>query len=72
MSNTLNQFVGKFGIKFSEHRVTKNIRKLVDSYSSDFIHSVSKREVLAPKHFLLGISLHNMTGQKKVFKSQTD
>ena len=52
----------------SEHGVTRNIRKLVDSYSSDFIHLlvVGKGEVLMPEHFLLGISLHNMTGQRKI------
>ena len=53
-------------LKSSNRSVTKNIRKLVESYSSDFIHSVSKGEVLTPKHFLLGISLHNMTGQRKI------
>ena len=31
-------------LKSSKH-ITRNIRKLVDSYSSDFIHSVSKGEV---------------------------
>ena len=29
------------------------------------IHSVSKCEVLTPKHFLLNISLHYMTEQRK-------
>ena len=53
-------------LKSSKHGVTRNIRKLVDSYSSDFTHSVSKSEVLTPKHFSLGISLHNMTGQRKI------
>ena len=53
-------------LKSLKHGVTRNIRKLVELYSSDFIHSVSKGEVLTPKHFLLGISLHNMTGQRKI------
>ena len=53
-------------LKSSKHGVTRNIRKLVESYSSDFIHSVSKGEVLTPKYFLLGISLHNMTVQRKI------
>ena len=52
--------------KSSKHGVTRNIRKLVESYSPDFIYSVSKGEVLTPKHFLLGISLHDMTGQRKI------
>ena len=53
-------------LKSSNNGVTRNIRKLVESYSSDFIHSVSKGEVLTPKHFLLGISFLNMTGQRKL------
>ena len=53
-------------LKSSKHGVTKNIWKLVDSCSSDFIDSVSKSEVLKPKHFSLGISLHNITGQRKI------
>ena len=38
-------------LKSSKHGVTRNIRTLVNPYSSDFIHSVSKGEVLA---FLIG------------------
>ena len=53
-------------LKSPKHGITRNIRNLVDSYSSDVIHSVSKGEVLTPKHFLLGISLHNMAGQRKI------
>ena len=53
-------------LKSSKHGVTKNIWKLVDSCSSDFIDSVSKSEVLKPKHFSLGISLHSITGQRKI------
>lgn len=43
--------------KSSEHGVTRNILKLADSYSSDFIHSAGKDGALAPKHFLLGITI---------------
>ena len=53
-------------LKSSNNGVTRNIRKLVESYSSDFIHSVSNGEVLTPKHFLLGISFLNTTGQRKL------
>ena len=38
---------------------------LVESYASDFIHGVSNGQVLTPKHFLLALGLHSITGQKK-------
>ena len=53
-------------MKSAKHGITRNIRKLVESYSSDFIRSVSKGEVLTLKHFLFGISLHNTTGERKI------
>ncbi len=37
----------------------------MDSYSSDLIHGVTKGKVITAKHFLLGLGLHNITGQKK-------
>ena len=41
---------------------------LLETFESllNLIHSVSKGEVLTQKHFLLGISLHNMKGQRKI------
>ena len=47
-------------LKSSKHGVTRNIPNIVDSYSF-----CSKCEVLTPKHFLLNISLHYMTEQRK-------
>ena len=44
-------------LKSSKHSVTRNILKLVDSYSCDFIHSASKEEILTPKHLLLCITI---------------
>ena len=52
-------------LKHSKHTVSSQKKRLVDSYASDFIHGVSNGEVLTPKHFLLGLGLHGMTGQKK-------
>ena len=37
----------------------------MDSYSADFIHGVSRGQVVTAKHFLVGLGLHNITGQKK-------
>ena len=39
--------------------------RLIESYAPDFIHGVSNGEVLTPEHFLLGLGLHSITGQKK-------
>ena len=39
---------------------------LVDSFAQDIIHAVTKGKVTTPKHFLLAMGLHNMTGQKHV------
>ena len=38
--------------------------RLVESFCADFVHAVSKSEVIAPKHYLLSLGMHNMTGQK--------
>ena len=48
----------------------KNINKLdvlpclVESFCAGFVHAVSKGEVIMPKHYLLSLGMHNMTGQK--------
>ena len=34
-------------------------------YASDLIYGVTRGNVITAKHFLLGLGLHNMTGQKK-------
>ena len=38
--------------------------RLVESFCADFVHAVSKGEVITPKHYLLSLGMHNMTGQK--------
>ena len=42
----------------------KNINRLISSYGYDLIHGVTRRKIVTPKHFLLGVGLHNMTGLK--------
>ena len=48
----------------------KNINKLdallrlVDSFCADFVHAVTKGEVITLKHYLLSLGMRNMTGQK--------
>ena len=38
---------------------------MIQSYASDLIYEVTRRNVITGKHFLLGLGLHNMTVQKK-------
>ena len=52
-------------LKHSKHAVSVKKVRLIESYASDFIHEVRNGEVLTPKHFLLGLGLHSITGQKK-------
>ena len=52
-------------LKHSKHTVSAKKVKLIESYASDFIHGVWNGDVLAPKHVLLGLGLHSITGQKK-------
>ena len=51
--------------KHSKHAVSVKKVRLIESYASDFIHEVRNGEVLTSKHFLLGLGLHSITGQKK-------
>ena len=52
-------------LKHSKHTVLAKKVRLIESYASGFIHGVRNCEVLTPKHFLLGLGLHSITGQKK-------
>ena len=45
---------------------SENISCLIDSYSADLVHGVTRGNVITSKHFLLALGLHNITGQKKV------
>ena len=53
-------------LKSSDESQTEKVSRLVESYSADFIHGVSKGACIKKKHFLLALGLHNLTGQKKV------
>lgn len=55
-------------LKSSDHAISPSVNRLVESYSDDFIHGVSRGTTLTKKHFLLGVGLHNLTGQKKVIQ----
>ena len=40
------------------------LSRLIDSFCADFIHGVSKGKIFTPKHYLLALGIHNVTGQK--------
>lgn len=52
-------------LKANDHSESYTVKRLVESYSSDLIHGVTRGKVITAKHFLLGLGLHNITGQKK-------
>ena len=47
-----------------EHPNQEKVKLFVRSYSNDLIHGVTKGKVITLKHFLDGLGLHNLTGQK--------
>ena len=53
-------------LKHPDHSMSSNITRLVESYSADLIHGVSKGQILTAKHYLLALALHSLTGQKNV------
>ena len=61
--------------KFFETVLTQSIRqqnnyvsRLADSFSQDLVHGITKGKVIMKKHFLIGLGLHNLTGQKNVIE----
>ena len=51
--------------KHSKHTLLVKKMRLIETYASDFIRGVRNDKVLTPKHFLLSLGLHSITGQKK-------
>ena len=49
----------------SDQQNSESVDQLIQSYASDLIYGVTRGNVITSKHFLLGLGLHNMTGQKK-------
>ena len=46
-------------------RRNERLNRLIDSFRADFVHGVSCGQTVTAKHFLVGLGLHNITGQKK-------
>ena len=55
-------------LKSKGHNITNTTKRLIDSYTTDMIHSVTRGKVITLKHFLLGVDLHNLTGLKLPIK----
>ena len=48
-----------------DHPNREVVNHLIQSYAADLVHGVSCGRFITSKHFLLGLGLHNITGQKK-------
>ena len=57
-------------IQFLEYLVksTENVKRIVNSFASDFIETISWKKITTARHLALALGLHNMTGQKKVIQ----
>ena len=49
----------------SDQQNSESVDRLIQSDASDLIYGMTRGNVITVKHFLLGLRLHNMTGQKK-------
>ena len=47
-----------------DHPNHEALTRLLESYTSDLIHGVTRGKVITTKHFLLGLGLHDITGQR--------
>ena len=52
-------------LKAKDNQESLSVKRLIESFSSDLIHGVTRGKTITAKHFLLGLGLHNLTGQKK-------
>lgn len=43
----------------------KRTCRLIDSITSDLIHNIGHGKVITPKHYLVALGLHNLTGQRQ-------
>ena len=51
-------------LRNKDHPNREALTRLMESYTSDLIHGVTRGKVITTKHFLLGLGLHNITGQR--------
>ena len=48
-------------LRNKDHPNREALTHLIESYTSDLIHGVTRGKVITTKHFLLGLGLHNIT-----------
>ena len=51
-------------LRNKDHPNREALTRLIESYTPDVIHGVTGGKVVITKHFLLGLGLHNITGQR--------
>ena len=51
-------------LRNKDHPNSEALTRLIKSYTSDLIHGVTRGKVITTKHFLLGLGLHSITGQR--------
>ena len=51
-------------LRNKDHPNREALTRLIESYTSDLIHGLTRGKVVTTKHFLLGLGLHNITGQR--------
>ena len=60
----LTSFISRL-LTGSDQKQYESTSRLIQSYSSDLVYGVTRGKVITAKHFLLGLGLYNITGQKK-------
>ena len=65
--DSIIQFLECF-VKSPGREATKNVNRIVNSFASDFIESISGKKITNAKHLVLALELHNMTEQKNVIQ----
>ena len=48
---------------------SESFSRLIESFTVDIIHSVTRGNAITAKHFLIALGLHGLTAQKKVTES---
>ena len=48
---------------------SENIGRLIQSYSADLVHAVSRSDTIKAKHFLLALGVHNIIGLQLFLRS---
>ena len=65
--DSIIQFL-EYLVKSPGRKTTENVKRIVNSFASDFIESISGKKITTAKHLVLALGLHNKTGQKKVLQ----